>query len=151
MSDRAILIFGMHLHPSEGASHYFSLYLIEDERIVLPLFADQAAAVKWAASNGVTVLDDWAVDDFIALSDVVAANTENGAFVVCVTIYCRGQPAPNDRQPRHRYWIFRKDGARIATRATLDEAFGWMGTPPVSNPSQDKEDPRSGFTPKPGG
>jgi hypothetical protein len=96
MSNRVILIFGIEQPPSVAPSHYFWLYLIEEQRVIDRVFSDQGAAVEWAGKNDVSIVDDWVRDDFVALEDVVAGSIENGAYVVCITVYRNGRPVPND-------------------------------------------------------
>jgi hypothetical protein len=146
MSDRAILVFGMEQTLGVAPSHCFWLYLIDQQRFFNQAFPGPFAAVEWARKSGMIILDAWTHNDLVAVEDVIAENSETGAFVVCITLYRNGSAAPNDVQPSHRYWIFRSDGARIATRATLGEAFGWIGVPLTVNSSHNKEKPSSGST-----
>ena len=139
MSGRAILIFGTEVAHGGPPNHYFWLYLIEEKRVLPTPFRGKGDADDWAAKNNVLVVDDWLGDE-ITLEDVVAANAESGNYVICITVYRGGQPAPNNQQPPHRFWIFREDGACIATRATLGEALGWIKGPPYK-PPQDNEKP----------
>lgn len=139
MSGRAILIFGTEVPHGVPPNHYFWLYLIEEKRVFPTPFGGKGAADDWAAKDDVIVVDDWLSDEF-TFEDVVAANAESGNYVICITVYRRGQPAPNAQQPPHRFWIFREDGTRIATRATLGEALEWIKAPPYK-PPQDKDEP----------
>jgi hypothetical protein len=143
MSDRTILVFSIDQSLNAAPNHYFWLFLIEQQKFVHPPFADPDAAIKWASANDLKIVDDWTLADLVELEDIVAANSESGTYVVCITLYRKGRPVRIDGQPANRYWIFRQDGTRIATRSTLGEALACIGLVLSVGPPHDPTTPRS--------
>lgn len=143
MSDRTILVFSIDQSLNAAPNHYFWLFLIEQQKFVHRPFADPDAAIKWASANDLKIVDDWTLADLVELEDIVAASSESGAYVLCITLYRNGRPVRIDGQPANRYWVFRQDGTRIATRRTLGEALAYIGLLLSVDPPDDPATPRS--------
>lgn len=151
MSDRTILVFSIDQSLNAAPNHYFWLFLIEQQKFVHPPFADADTAITWARANDLKIVDDWTLADLVELEDVVAASSDSGAYVICITLYRNGRPVRVDGQPANRYWVFRQDGTRIATRSTLGEALAYIGLVLSVGPPHDPKTPRSESSLKLGG
>jgi hypothetical protein len=127
MSERLILLFGPE-QPWDGVPvDYFWLYSIEQRKVIYPGFRTEALTRAHAERNKLEIVDQWNPDDWVVIEGVVGGSAEDGAFVVLMTAYCNGGIAPDAAQPKHRYWIFTKDGQLFTIRATRAEALKVLG------------------------
>jgi hypothetical protein len=133
MSERVILMFGPE-QPWDGAPvDYFWLYSIEQKKVIYPPFASAALARVHAKAKEYVIVEQWDPNDLFVIEEVIHDSVSDGAFIVFMTAFCGGHIASDAKQPKHRYWGFKRNGTLVGTRATPADAFRLIGAlaPPM--------------------